>query len=971
MSQPICTALQLSLVALLESWNIKPFRVVGHSSGEIAAAYTAGALDFESCMRIAYFRGSAVKELSETHPELHGAMLAVGTSHEEIKPLLCQLEKGQAGVACINSSSSTTISGDEPAITELQGILEGKNVFARKLRVDVAYHSHHMQAVRESYRRDLNGITSESSSTVEMFSSVTGELVNVAKLGPDYWVQNLVCPVLFSQALERLLHQRGAHKATPEADVIVEIGPHASLSGPINDILASGGSKNDENILVKSAIIRGKDASKTMMQLGADLVVKGCPVDLSAVNLTTDKNSFPLLVNLPPYPWNHTQSFWHETRQSRDYRFRSHPRNDIVGAITSDSSSLEPQWRNIIRPKEMPWVKDHIIQSQTIYPAAGYIAMAIEACRQHSQLQNITICGYALRQISIVRALVIPDSTEGIETRIALRPYNESHRASSDIWYEFRITSWSAERGWNEHCSGLISVQAEPKSNEVDDGRNKRSQKSFYERQVMSMLATCTNKLNVPELYRRLDQVGMNFGITFCGLEQVHTAEGFSIATLSIPNTPAVMPLGFEYPHVIHPATLDTMFQPFFPAISGTTESIQSAMVPVFIEEIFISDTISKIPGQKLNVYATVSVKSRRQIFASNFVLDKSRGGYEPVLTVKGLRGVLLPPENLENPKFKIRNLCFREEWAPAIRLLTENQLYRVLEGTGKSEALDEVQIKALERASLYHIEKALDALANDKRDQWLHHHRLLFDWMVTTSRSDSVSASCADSKERAISLPDTISYAPHEGILLQRIGQNLPQILRGDINPGSIFSEEGILQDWLSSSDSFCRANSQAVRLVDLLAHDNPNLSILDIGGRAGTAATHVLQVLGGSEGRDPRFGHYHVAARDNDYLAEVREMLQPWGELVGFSNLEIENNPTRQGFASGSYDLIIASDLLVATGLMERTMRNVRKLLKPRGKLVLIEMTGAAVQHYLIFGSLPNWWLGAYLASRPLIHC
>ena len=173
-SQPLCSAIQIALVDLLASWGIKPQSVVGHSSGEIAAAYAMGALNHEDAMLVAYHRGVCSSKMASK--ELNGSMMAVGMSEASVQPLIESLTLGKAVVACVNSPSSITISGDVSAIDELHTILEDKKIFARKLAVEVAYHSHHMNAISEEYRAALENIkTRDPETNVDFFSSVTVE----------------------------------------------------------------------------------------------------------------------------------------------------------------------------------------------------------------------------------------------------------------------------------------------------------------------------------------------------------------------------------------------------------------------------------------------------------------------------------------------------------------------------------------------------------------------------------------------------------------------------------------------------------------------------------------------------------------------------------------------------------------------------------------------------------------------------
>jgi acyl transferase domain-containing protein len=143
-SQPACTAVQLALVELFRSWKIAPTAVVGHSSGEIAAAYSAGIINFEDAMTIAYHRGRLIPILKERYPALDGCMMAVGAGATEILPMLERVPSslGEARIACVNSPSSVTISGDATAVAEVQKLIEETHpgTFARRLAVDTAYH---------------------------------------------------------------------------------------------------------------------------------------------------------------------------------------------------------------------------------------------------------------------------------------------------------------------------------------------------------------------------------------------------------------------------------------------------------------------------------------------------------------------------------------------------------------------------------------------------------------------------------------------------------------------------------------------------------------------------------------------------------------------------------------------------------------------------------------------------------------
>jgi acyl transferase domain-containing protein len=195
-SQPLCTVIQLAVVDLIASWGIKPVTVVGHSSGEIAAAYASGAVTFEDACTLAYFRGLFSAAIPADHPELQGTMLATALSEEDALRVIATVTDGRAGVACVNSASSVTISGDVVAIAQIEAALAVQGTWARRLRVDVAYHSHHMHVIAQQYLKSIEHVKPQTgASDITMFSSVTGEAISAKELVPMYWVENLLSKV--------------------------------------------------------------------------------------------------------------------------------------------------------------------------------------------------------------------------------------------------------------------------------------------------------------------------------------------------------------------------------------------------------------------------------------------------------------------------------------------------------------------------------------------------------------------------------------------------------------------------------------------------------------------------------------------------------------------------------------------------------------------------------------------------------
>ncbi|KFY93820.1 hypothetical protein V500_03509, partial [Pseudogymnoascus sp. VKM F-4518 (FW-2643)] len=256
-SQPLCTAIQVALVNYFAKCNVTPSAVVGHSSGEIAAAYAARAITATEAILVSYYRGLVTKCVTQK-----GSMAVVGLSRESASAYLAN----GATVACVNSPRSTTISGDEDAIEQsLEAIrAEDSSIFTRRLHVEIAYHSHHMHEVGDKYEEMVKPhLSSTAGTAVPFYSSVTGRLVTPTTLQDSaYWRSNLESPVLFSSAVEALLND------LQNKVLFLEVGPHSALQGPLNQIFQKHSKAAPIYI---PTLIRGNNSASSALRAAGQL----------------------------------------------------------------------------------------------------------------------------------------------------------------------------------------------------------------------------------------------------------------------------------------------------------------------------------------------------------------------------------------------------------------------------------------------------------------------------------------------------------------------------------------------------------------------------------------------------------------------------------------------------------------------------------------------------------------------------
>ena len=332
--------------------------------------YCVGGLSHQSACKVAYFRGQYSAMLASSN-KYHGAMISVALSEYQILPYMEQLKVhfGRIGavIACVNSPVNVTVSGDEDHIALLKSLLDKDSIFARKLQVNVAYHSPHMLEIAKGYRESLDGLKSREAYNDHstMISSVTGLEVSHADLRQgEYWEKNLTLPVRFLEAMTQICNPAttnlkkilGTTHSTVLASDLLEIGPHSALNGPVKDILQKLGA----DISYSSALVRSLPSTDTVLSALGHLHCYGYPVDLSKVNALDNKHM--ILSNLPEYPFDHSRSYWQESRVNRDgWRLRTNLRLDLLGAPVPDWNPMEAKWRNYLRVSEVPWIRDHCV----------------------------------------------------------------------------------------------------------------------------------------------------------------------------------------------------------------------------------------------------------------------------------------------------------------------------------------------------------------------------------------------------------------------------------------------------------------------------------------------------------------------------------------------------------------------------------------------------------------------------------
>ncbi|KAL4997562.1 hypothetical protein BDV10DRAFT_201827 [Aspergillus recurvatus] len=965
LSIPICVALQISLVRLLRAWGVVPTAITSHSSGEIAAAYTVGALSYRAAMSVAYHRAvlAADKRLRGPIP---GGMVAVGLGAEDAEGYLARISAGQAVIACVNSPASVTVAGDLEAVAEVEAMAQQEGIFARRLRVDTGYHSHHMTPIAGLYLNALTGNKDLQEHDVEpMLDSIAfsspvtgGRILGVEELrDPEHWVGSLEQPVQFMDAFTDMVLGDDDPSGT-SVDVLLEVGPHTALGGPMKEILSLP-EFTGLQLPYWGCLVRNSNARDSMQALAANLLRKGYPLDLEPVNFPWGKaNHVRVLRDIPSYPWNHNVRHWFEPRVNRALRERSQPPHALLGQMIPGCDPDSPSWRHILRTAESPWLRDHVVQSNVIYPGAGYVCLAIEAMSQLAQLQEKPepVAGYRLREVDILQALVVPDNADGVEIQTTLRSVS-SKAIGTRGWRQFEISSVTADNRWLKHATGLIIAEYEADS--VPPPAQEQA------------LSGYTRSLDPDDLYSSLRANGVVHGPTFQQIKTIVQSgtQRKCVNTLVIPDVSVTPDLPLS--HVVHPTTLDIVIQGAYAALPGAGAHEDSAKLPRSFDQLWVSARISSQAGHTFRAQYHVTRADGQSLEADVQVTDGSQTGGAPVLEVRGLAcqragGGALGQQDRRPWE---RSVCSTMDWAPDLTMAMPAALESIhKELSHEIDPTESRLIMDLRRVCFYYILDALATLSSDDVAQLEPHHTKLYAWMqrqVALAASGQLGPdsatwdkdSLADRQQRI----DETATASINGEMICHLGPHLVDILRRKVAPLELMMQrDKLLYRFYGRALKSDRGFGAVAKLLRKIVHKNPRARILEIGAGTGGATRHCLKALGTDAEGGPLAESYTFTDVSVGFFEAAREEFAPWADILTFARLDIETDPADQeGVELGGYDIVIACEVLHATRSMANTMANVRKLLKPGGTLLLLEATKDQLDVQLTFGLLPGWWL------------
>jgi amino acid adenylation domain-containing protein len=938
-AQPAIFALQVALAELWKSWGIVPTKVIGHSVGEVAATYVAGVYSLDDAVKIIFHRSRLQDSAGGD-----GRMAAVGISASEASELIGG-NSDRLQIAVINSPSMVTIAGDLQPLEELVARLEQEGKFVRMLRINYAFHTHHMDPIREELLAVLADLQPRPT-RIPFISTVSGCVLPGEKLDAMYWWRNVRQPVLFAPAISNLV-RAGSR-------LFLELGPHPALESSIIELMGEQGKHGS----VFHSLKRETSESEQILTNLAGLHLLGMPIDWAAVNQSSGQ-----LISLPKYPWNHA-AYWIESERTASERLDPIPHPLLGLRVIAE----KPTWQLQLDPRLFDYLNDHRIWDSIIFPGAGYgeIGLAIAAQLFPSQ-------PYVVEELEIKKALFV--SEDNVPTiRVAFDPETKI----------FTIHSTVGKDEWDlNSCGRLIEMPADTPNN-ID---------------VAAIRDSLADHVEHESYYADFDAAGYQFGPRFRHITNLWHVPGEVLAEITVPD--AIRETVCQYR--IHPAVLDACFH-VFKGMGTSAKAVENPAdhfyLPAYVRRIRL---YSEQPCGRLWAHAKMVRDEGHSVVSDIWVYDEEgtrvadvlgfrvnrmkQGGndselsdlyFQHVWEKSKLRGtridgacnfatsqeIVQQTNEKTSVVYASHNLAtLFQEFAPRLEAVVHQQIQNAYLQLGWNPRIGE-------RFTLEQITSQLQIIPQHHRLVraqlgWLVEAGILCiskvgQWQVTRTPL------AVDVTSELDALEANYQRATCEVELQRKTGSVLAGVLCGDVDPVHLLFPDGsseLLERFYLDAFDFPAYRDLIPAAVEKAIEALPkrrSLRVLEVGAGTGSLTKAVLPVLPCDQ-TDYLFTDIGPA-----FLSKAKQSFCD-SPFIQYMTFDIERDPVEQGIASGSADLILATNVLHATADLKSTLGHLKSCLAPGGMLIFQEVVRRRAVWDNIFGLLEGWWKYTDTELRP----
>ena len=947
--QPCLFALEYALTKLWQYWGIEPDVLMGDGLGEYVAACVAGVFSLEDGLKLIVKRGSMMQASSSG-----SEVLEISASETQVGDVL-RLYAPDIFIVASEKPCCLVISGAKEAIQAICSKLATKKIKTRQLSISQAFHSDLMKPMMS----DFEAVASEvvySLPQIPIVSNVTGQVSDVEISSAAYWVKHELQPICFAEGIKTLNQE--------DCEVFIEIGPKPVLLELRRQYLP-------ENVGVWLPSLQPKAEWSSMLDSLAQLYVRGALVNWS--NFDGDYSRHK--INLPTYPFQR-QGYWLKETDICNHQQQStsktlHP---LLGQKLN-IAALENQvcFESQLSTETLGYLSHHRVFGKLLLPAAAYLEMAMAAGVTLFSTEDLVV-----ENVYIIQGLLLPEEGAKTVQFVLIKSEPES--------YSFQIFSLNSEGNqkepsWTLHVEGKLRVlNQEIPSSKVD----LRAWKTQFEREI-----------SLKDYYQHYRDRKIDYGISFQAIQRLWSGNQLAFAQIRLPQSLVLEAKNYQ----IHPVLLDASFQMLAAAVDQAGDE-KSTYLPVEIERI----KVYRCPDTCLWARVAIGMGKERntQTITGEVHLLDNNGNL--VATVEGLKCKQITSRDLLNSlqedtlQEDILKDCFYEvEWRPQVRFshqLSSECLFSPTEielnlHSQVSALVEQSELKdyrefldRLEDLSIDYVLQAFQELGcqfqpgqrfttRDIAEQFLvipKYQRLLNRLLEMLSevgilhflenRWEVIKAPpIPKPKAKVNTLLGQYTSNSTELSLLQRCGVKLAEVLRGNCNSLQLVFPEGDLTTatkLYQDSPGAKLANFAVQQSVSLALEKLPKAQgarILEIGAGTGGTTANILPHL------NPNQVDYVFTDVSSSFTVSAQKRFANY-PFVRYLPLDIEQDPSTQGFESHQYDIIVAANVLHATADLEQSLKHVRQLLAPGGLLILLEVTHRQRWLDLIFGLLDGWW-------------
>ncbi|WP_413160472.1 SDR family NAD(P)-dependent oxidoreductase [Capilliphycus salinus ALCB114379] len=941
-TQPVLFAVEYALFKLWKSWGIQPDILIGHSLGEYVAACVAGVFSLEEGLQLVASRARLMQQLPQ-----NGEMVVVFADEETVKACL-ELQPTLVEIAVINSPQNTVISGETEAVNQVVESLNQQGYKTQKLPVSHAFHSHLVEPMLDEFREVAEKIKYNLPS-IDIISNVTGTLATEEITTAEYWCRHLRHSVKFASGIETL-NQLGI-------DIFVEIGPKPTL------ISLGQISLGNSDKLWLASLTPKQENWQTILSSLSQLYVAGVEINW----LGFDQDYSRQRVALPTYPFQR-QRYWFETphQKSPSKNNRRQPNeHPLLGNKLNLAKSDAILFESLMSLEDLEFLNHHRVFDTVILPAAGFLEIVLAAGSKLTKNENLV-----LENVSIKAPLTLIKNENKILQTILIPESNQA--------YTFEIFSSvesDSEASWVLHASGKLTTES------FSDSRVINSQDKF-EQQV-----------NVKNYYQQLQANGIEFGEDFQAIHKLWSNESQSLGIIQISEKLIAESLNYRF----HPVLLDGCLQTLGVniGITGGKESHLKAYLPIGLERFAFYNN----PSFQVKSLAEIRpIKSHNQqiLVADLKITDLDD---KLIATIEGLQLQPVSPELLfKNQSNSFQDWLYQIEWKSQNHTNTKKSADYLLKPEDMKERLSSqctqlinqpeivkyqellLEIESLSSAYILNAFQQM-GLTFQTNQQFsteelfqklgiVSQHKRLFNRLLEILAEDRILVASENENWGVINLPNLVPVEVQQNTLLERYpnakaeltllhqcGSQLAEVLRGNCDPTQLLFPQGDLSltTQIYQDSPGAKVMNTIIQKAVCSALENilpeQKIRILEIGAGTGGTTAYLLPYLNQSQ------TEYIYTDISPLFVNKAKQKFQNY-DFVKYQVLDIEKSLKVQNFESNQYDIVIAANVLHATSNLQQVLDNIKRLLIPKGLLILLEGTQPLRWFDLTFGLTEGWW-------------